>query len=336
MRETMGNAEYMVSICICTYNHVKYIGMMLDSILSQKTTYSYEIIIGDDASQDHTQQILTKYARKYRDKIKLILRKKNLGATRNAYSIINKSRGRYIAILDGDDYWCDDLKLQCQIEFLEAHPEYSACSHWCTVVNQNNVPIKEKNEQTENVFWHYPNEIFNIKDFEKGYYSGQMSSTIFRNFSLNSKVDISILYKAHPMIGDRTIQLISVSQGDIYVMHKRMSCYRYIESSSANNWQSKARQKNLRGEEFKYICMLEQYARQELNINLNMEAVKKEKIICAAIYLLFHKNKQNFKVLCDMIGCSHERLKYGSLAARAIMIKWYYKNILKCDKPVQL
>lgn len=336
MRETMENPECMISICICTYNHEKYIGMMLDSILSQKTTYSYEIIVGDDVSQDHTPQVLTEYARKYKDRIKVILRKKNLGATKNAYHLFTKAKGKYLAILDGDDYWCDELKLQSQIDFLETHPEYSACSHWCTVVNDDNVPIKEKNELIEGVFWHYPNEVYGIEDFEKGYYSGQLSSTIFRNFILNSNIDMSILYRAHPMIGDRTMQLIAASQGDIYVMHKRMSCYRYIESKSASNWQSKARQKNLRGDEFAYICILEKYARKKLQINLDMTSVKKEKIICAAIYLLFHKDKENYKVLCDMIRCSGEKIKYGSIAVRAIIIKWYYKNIIKCDKKVQL
>ena len=102
-----------------TYNHYNFISQAIDSILQQKTKYEYEIIIGDDYSKDGTQEILKEYKQKYPDIIKLILREKNIGATNNFYDVLLKCKGEYIAILEGDDFWCDENKIQKQLNFLD-------------------------------------------------------------------------------------------------------------------------------------------------------------------------------------------------------------------------
>ena len=106
-----------------TYNHEKYISKALDSILMQKTNFSYEIVIGEDCSTDKTRDILINYKKQYPDRFKLLLNEKNLGAYKNAHQALQACKGEYIAFLEGDDYWINPDKLQIQIEYMDAHPE---------------------------------------------------------------------------------------------------------------------------------------------------------------------------------------------------------------------
>src|SRR5690625_6581084 len=95
----------LVSVIVVTYNHDAYISQALESILMQKTSFSYEIIIGNDASKDKTPQILLDYKKKFPDIIVLQDNEMNLGVLGNVLNLINKVKGKYFAILDGDDFW---------------------------------------------------------------------------------------------------------------------------------------------------------------------------------------------------------------------------------------
>ena len=120
----------MVSICCITYNHEPYIRQCLEGFVMQKTNFKFEAIVHDDASTDHTADIIREYAAKYPNIIKPIYE------TENQYSKHDGSlrrimdaacTGKYIALCEGDDYWIDPLKLQKQVDFLETHPEHSLC-----------------------------------------------------------------------------------------------------------------------------------------------------------------------------------------------------------------
>lgn len=117
----------MVTIRCITYNHEPYIRQCLDGFVMQKTNFRFEAIVHDDASTDGTATVIREYAEKYPDIIKPIYE------TENQYSKHDGSlqrimsahmRGKYIAVCEGDDYWIDPLKLQKQVDFLEANPEY--------------------------------------------------------------------------------------------------------------------------------------------------------------------------------------------------------------------
>jgi len=119
----------IVSIWLTTYNHEAFIAQCIDSILMQKTTFAYEIVIGEDCSTDSTRAIVKEYKSKYPDKIHLLLPEKNLGMIAMFKASYEQCRGRYIAWMDGDDYWTDPLKLQKQVDFLEARPDYVLFFH---------------------------------------------------------------------------------------------------------------------------------------------------------------------------------------------------------------
>jgi glycosyltransferase involved in cell wall biosynthesis len=121
-----------VSVAILTYNHRNFVAQAIDSALMQVTDFPVEIRIGDDCSTDGTQEILLKYKRRYPDQIFLNLRStkgSGIAGRRNNMSNLASCRGRYVALLDGDDYWLDPEKLQQQSDFLDGHSRYSAIAH---------------------------------------------------------------------------------------------------------------------------------------------------------------------------------------------------------------
>ena len=118
----------MIGVCLVTYNQEQYIAKAIESVLSQiNSPYPVRIYIGNDASQDKTGEICEKYAEQFPGQICLINQEKNLGLVSNTLSVLERIRKdgcKYIAMLDGDDYWCDQEKLQKQVSFLDSHPDY--------------------------------------------------------------------------------------------------------------------------------------------------------------------------------------------------------------------
>ena len=123
----------LVSICCITYNHAQFIRKCLDGFLMQKTDFPIEILIHDDCSTDGTTEIIREYEAKYPDLIFPLYEEENQYQQGKAAEIdfynYRRARGKYIAYCEGDDHWTDPLKLQKQVDFMEANPEYSVCFH---------------------------------------------------------------------------------------------------------------------------------------------------------------------------------------------------------------
>lgn len=116
--------EPLVTVRSSIYQHAPYIRDCIEGVLMQKTTFPVEYIIGEDFSTDGSREIVFEYAKKYPEKIRVITADYNVGAKANGRRCVRASRGKYMAICEGDDYWIDPYKLQKQIEFLENNPEY--------------------------------------------------------------------------------------------------------------------------------------------------------------------------------------------------------------------
>lgn len=112
-----------LSVFVVTYNQERYIRPCLQSIVAQKVNFDYEIVIGDDCSTDDTGTICDEFAIKY-PQTQVYHHPKNLGVLKNWEFVMNKCRGEYIALIEGDDYWIDENKLQRQVDWLDAHPDY--------------------------------------------------------------------------------------------------------------------------------------------------------------------------------------------------------------------
>ena len=127
----------LVSICVQTYQHEGFLQQCLDNILKQKTDFNYEILIGEDASEDGTRKICLEYAASYPEKIRLFLHQREnvikvfeqpTGNFNSFYNLFS-ARGKYIAFCEGDDYWTDPEKLQKQVDFLEKNEAFSFSFH---------------------------------------------------------------------------------------------------------------------------------------------------------------------------------------------------------------
>lgn len=123
------NKSPICTVLIVTFNHENFIRRTLESVVSQETSYEYRVDIFDDHSTDGTVGILREYEEKYPDLIYLHLSEQNTGAQKNIYRAYKFVSTKYCCMLEGDDYWCDDEKLQKQITALEEHPECSFCAH---------------------------------------------------------------------------------------------------------------------------------------------------------------------------------------------------------------
>ena len=134
----MDNQKIKVSVYCLAYNHEKYIKDALEGFVNQRTNFKYEVYVHDDASNDATADIIRDYEKRFPDIIKPIYQTENQyskGVWISGTYIFPHFQGEYVAICEGDDYWCDINKLQMQVDFLDSHNEYIACAHNSRVVN---------------------------------------------------------------------------------------------------------------------------------------------------------------------------------------------------------
>jgi glycosyltransferase involved in cell wall biosynthesis len=134
-------AKPLISIALITYKHEKYIHAAMKGILSQEGIENYEIVVGDDHSPDSTKGILEEFA-KSNANIRFVHRPANVGMHQNWLDTINACKGKYVALLEGDDLWTDPQKLKKQVKSLEADDSLSVCFTDAAVINEMNDGIE--------------------------------------------------------------------------------------------------------------------------------------------------------------------------------------------------
>lgn len=206
------NNNYLLTCYVITYNQQEIIEKCLNSLLEQRTQYKYLIKILDDASSDGTFDICLKYAQKYPDKIELNTLCHNSGGKMLtiAYEDINT---KYFCRIDGDDYWCDENKIQKSLAFLEKHPDYVTYAHDTALLNlytnvsKSNIHDYEQNKNIQN-------EI----SFDNFFYV-HVSSRIHRNV-----LDFKNKYK-NIRKRDRILWYLLLDAGKAYYEDKIMAVY---------------------------------------------------------------------------------------------------------------
>ncbi len=140
-----------VSVPIITYNQVNYIGEAIESVLAQKTSFQFEILVGDDFSTDGTREVILQYAEKYPDIIIPVLHPRNMGKNGllNTLETYKLARGKYIASMDGDDYWTSPDKIQKQADFLDRHEDFTICYHNALITYHDGSPSELVNPETQ-------------------------------------------------------------------------------------------------------------------------------------------------------------------------------------------
>ena len=146
----------MIGVCVVTYNQEQYIGQCVESAITQVCSEPYVIYIGEDRSTDSTLDICRKYALEYPDKIKLVENQTNLGLVGNTINLLRIMQADgcdYIAMLDGDDYWIDDYKLEKEVKYLQEHPDYGLVHTQMNLLVNGQLSENKRNDViTGNVF----------------------------------------------------------------------------------------------------------------------------------------------------------------------------------------
>lgn len=236
--EPASGSTRLVSVCLITYNHAKYISQAVESVLAQQINFKMEIIIGEDESSDGTRKIALEYQRKFPDLVKVLLHSRKdvisiNGRTTGRWNFsdtLSHATGKYIAFLEGDDCWIDPLKLQKQVDLMEAHPEYSVCGHWTVNVDENG----EKMDSMRTLGMSCP-ETFTARYALTGT-PVHPSSWLFRRFDLlaHSQYRLFLTLPA----GDDPLMLMLLKQGNGYCIQENMSAYRHHPGGT---WSSKAK-----------------------------------------------------------------------------------------------
>lgn len=210
----------LVSVSLVAYNASAYIKDAIEGCLMQQTSFPFEIIIHDDASQDQTPQIILDYASNFPDKIIPIIQTVNQfsqGHEINAKINIPKARGKYIAFLEADDYWIDPLKLEKQVDFMEKHPEVSMCFTATKQIessSSNIVAIKRYRDH---------DSVCSVEDvILKGGGLLDMGSAVVRRSIYENVPD----WYHYSQIWDNSVPLLALTYGEIQYLNEITTVYR--------------------------------------------------------------------------------------------------------------
>lgn len=223
----------LVSVWMITYNHEEFIAKAIESVIMQDTDFEFEIVIGEDCSTDSTRQICIDYQKRFPSLIRLITSESNVGFAVNGVRTFKACKGKYIALLEGDDYWTDPRKLQKQVSILEHHPEFVACHHWQKIaVTNDGVNYEEKDAPTDG-HGYFPNTIGSVKDIFENNLRLKSRTIMFRNIFLNGFLLPDWFYKV-PFL-DVPLTMMLGKFGDFYFINEKMAVYRMTGSGVSSN-----------------------------------------------------------------------------------------------------
>lgn len=221
-----------VSVYTLVYNHEEYLRNALEGIVTQKTNFDFELFVHDDASTDGSRAIIEEYAAKYPNIVKPIFQTENQyskGVKIMTAHILPRMTGEYIAVCEGDDYWTDPDKLQLQVDFLDAHPDYVACVHNTTLEDM-------QTGQQRLMFSHLEDEDITFEQaIRKGGGCYHTSSLMYRIEYASNRPEF---FKKAIGFGDYPLAIYLSLNGKIRFLNRDMSHYRF---GSANSWTSRSR-----------------------------------------------------------------------------------------------
>lgn len=208
--------KYKVSVVVLTYYHEQFLEAALESVINQKCNFDFEVLVSDDCSKDNTLAIAHKYEMLYPNKVKVFSCKNNVGTCRNFYDAFMRCEGKYIVSMAGDDCFCDNEKLQKQVDFLEKE-ENSSYIAVATSVKE----VFLDGVESKNVFpdKKYRGKEFNYSDFVTGNnypVHGLMVRNIFKEESVNE--EFKNIYYFSKYVEDLTYNFFLFNQGRVFVL----------------------------------------------------------------------------------------------------------------------
>lgn len=238
----LNNEDILVSVICEVYNHEPYLRECLEGFVMQQTNFLYEILIHDDASTDGSVAIIREYEQKYPNLFKPIYQKENQYS--KGVSIwrdiqIPRAQGKYVAICEGDDYWTDPLKLQKQVDILEADETLMACCTDCSVVDNHSALLKEKRGGV------VKGDIqgrYNLRDFFRDNHQYPTLSVVYRR-AHTREVQQKHAHTINAFLGDWTLWICLLIYGDMYFLDEVTCAYRINPTSVTHTVNRVARAK---------------------------------------------------------------------------------------------
>jgi len=217
--ENLKQAEVtpLVDVNLITYNHEKFVAQAIESVLAQRTNFPFRLIVGDDCSADGTQTIIRRYAQENPDRITTFLDTEHRGIhsrERAGVKVLGLSTAKYIAWLDGDDFWSDTSKLQKQVNILEKHPETVICFH-------NVLTLPEDGSASINLRPPDQKEISTIADLLMGNMIPSCS-VMFRREALGTLPEWYFSLK----MADWSLYILLAQHGQLHYLNEVMAVYR--------------------------------------------------------------------------------------------------------------
>jgi len=207
-----------LSVAMITYNHERFIGQAIESILAQNVNFEYEIVIGEDRSTDGTRAVVKEFYRRHPDRIKLLLRDRNVGAMRNFIETINACEGEYVAFLEGDDYWTATDRLQKQVDYLDTHPDRAICCGRARAVYESGT---EKFEGRWDLVPPCPAGTYTVEDTLKSSFVLLCTTVLRREF-----VPLFPQWLLEMKLGDWPLCAMVARHGKVELMDEIMAAYR--------------------------------------------------------------------------------------------------------------
>jgi glycosyltransferase involved in cell wall biosynthesis len=203
-----------VSVALTAYKAERTLPQAIDSILAQRTDFPIEIIVSDDCSPDGVGAIAKAYQNRHPHIVRILARERNVGMQRNYYETFAMCRGRYIAWLDGDDYWTDPDKLTRQVEALEADPSISLCGHYVRWVTREGPVLRERYPER-------PPGRYGIEDILRKNFLPS-PSIVFRN---GIQRNLPPWYFDIAPLADWPVNILAALSGDILMLDHVMADY---------------------------------------------------------------------------------------------------------------
>ena len=218
----------LVSVVTLAFNHGRYLRQCLDGFVMQITDFPFEVIIHDDASTDDTAQIIREYEEKYPHIFRPIYQTENQyskGVAIGATYLYPAVRGKYICECEGDDWWTDPYKLQKQVDFLEAHPDYSlCCTAYGSIRMKDGFVKNEKGVETD----------ITLRQLMKKNLIGTLT-VMYRKELHQEYMEQVLPVMPKFRMGDIPLWLFMASKGKIRKLADQTAMYRKLEYSASHS-----------------------------------------------------------------------------------------------------
>lgn len=205
-----------MSVIVVTYNHARFVRQALDSALAQRLVQPFEILVSEDCSTDGTREIVQEYGERHPGLVRLLLSERNLHSNEVVARGFRAARGRYVALLDGDDYWTSDDKLQAQVDLLDARPELTICFH--------NVEVVDEHSHSNGRLWNAPDRpvTSDLHDLLRGNFIAT-SSVVYRRAAVG---EIPAWYDDFFPVTDWPLHVLYACKGRIGYLDRTLGAYR--------------------------------------------------------------------------------------------------------------